>query len=126
MSENKINLKRRDFLARGAAAIALFPILASAPRDAFGQDSATKAVDPSTPLAQALGYVHDATKADIAKFPKRSGADGQKQFCHNCALFQNGGTKLAGHEGQWGKCGLFADGLVNANGWCNSWVLKPA
>lgn len=126
MSKNKSSLRRRDFLTRGAAAITLLPILAHSPNEALGQALPTKPLDLSLPLAQTLGYIHDAAKVDTTKFPKRSGPEGQKQFCYNCSLFQHGGTKVAGQEGEWGKCVLFADGLVNSNGWCNSWVPKPA
>lgn len=46
------------------------------------------ALGESHPVATALGYRHDATKVDTAKFPKRAGAEGEKQFCYNCSLLQ--------------------------------------
>ena len=126
MGADKLSIKRRQFLTRGAAAISLLSIIGGRPTEAFGQALPTKPLDPAMPLAQALGYAHDATKVDTTKYPKRQGPEGAKQFCSNCALYTQGGIKLAGQEGEWGKCSLFADGLVNAKGWCNSWVLKPA
>lgn len=126
MSAEKPSIRRREFLSHGAAAISLLSILGQWPTEAFGQALPTKPLDPALPLAQALGYTHEATKVDTTKYPKRQGSEGAKQFCDNCALYTQGGVKLAGQEGEWGKCTMFADGLVNAKGWCNSWVLKPA
>lgn len=83
------------------------------------------ALDESNPVATALGYRHDATKVDTAKFPKRAGAEGEKQFCHNCSLLQERGFSVAGQQGEFGKCSLFPQGLVHVNGWCNSWTAKP-
>lgn len=83
------------------------------------------ALGESHPVATALGYRHDATKVDTAKFPKRAGAEGEKQFCHNCSLLQERGFSVAGQQGEFGKCSLFPQGLVHVNGWCNSWTAKP-
>lgn len=70
------------------------------------------------PTADALGYHHDATQVDTTKYPRRAGAEGATQFCHNCSLYQ-------GQEGdEWGGCSLFPGKSVNANGWCNGWVAK--
>ena len=120
----KGNLSRRTFVRRATLAILGAPIAAHAVRvtEAF---AANTALDPSNPTAMALGYVTDATKVDTAKFPKRAGAEGAKQFCKSCILFTQGGLKADGQEGTWGKCTLFPTGLVNENGWCNSWALKP-
>lgn len=52
----------------------------------------------------ALQYVNESPKPD--------------QHCENCVLYQ------AGTEGR-GKCGLFAEGLVSAKGYCTSWSKKP-
>jgi hypothetical protein len=93
---------------------------------AHAQAIPTKPVDPAGSTAQALGYVHEATKTDLVKFPKRKGPEGEKQFCNNCMFFQQGGLKAEGMDGEWGKCVLFQDGLVAAKGWCNSWSPKPA
>jgi hypothetical protein len=80
----------------------------------------TPKLDENDPAAKGLGYAHDATKVDVAKFPKRAGPDGANQFCHSCQLY----TGKAGDE--WGPCSIFAGKLVSANGWCNTWVKKVA
>jgi hypothetical protein len=116
---------RREFLKRGAVVVTALPILGQLVSEARAQATPAKPLDPALPAAAALGYIHDATKVDTTKFPKRAGADGAKQFCNNCVLFSEGGKKLEGQPGEWGKCALFTDGLANAQGWCNSWVPKP-
>ncbi len=59
-------------------------------------------VDEKDSQAVALGYVADARRVDVKKFPKFAAG----QNCANCALFQ-------------GK-------LIAANGWCTAWAKKPA
>lgn len=71
-------------------------------------------VDETSPQAQALGYVADATKADAKKYPKY--AAGQK--CGTCALFQGKPGDAAGN------CPLFAGKQVSAAGWCSAWAKK--
>ena len=44
-------------------------------------------------------------------------AEGKKQKCGNCNFYVRENEK-------WGKCQLLANGLVNTNGWCASWVKK--
>ncbi len=70
-------------------------------------------VDEAGPQAQALGYVHDAEKADKAKFP----AFVAGSHCGACQLFQ-GGTA------EWGACALFAGAAVSAKGWCSAFAKK--
>jgi len=76
------------------------------------------AVPATDPTATALGYSEDASKTDTAKFPKRAGAEGAKQFCKGCNFYTSSNEN-------WGKCQLLTTGLVNAHGWCNSWIQKP-
>ena len=66
----------------------------------------------SDPVAQALGYVHDASKVDQSKYAGR-GAEAN-EYCKNCALYQ-------AREGGWGACSIFAGKAVNQNGWCASY-----
>jgi len=118
---------RRSFCRKSLAIISALPVLhALTPVAGEAQGLPTKPLDPEGPQAKALGYIHDATKVDTAKWPKRAGAEGAKQLCSNCLFYQQGGLKAEGAEGEWGKCAIFADGLVAGNGWCNSWALKPA
>ena len=70
------------------------------------------------PIALALGYKIDATSVDIAKYPKRSGPEGTKQFCNNCALYADKGNDK-------GTCTAIKGRLVAGAGWCNAWVPKP-
>lgn len=107
-------IQRRRFIKQGLTALAVVPLGSVIHRAEAG---AAK-LEESDPTAVALGYVHDATKTDTAKFPKRKGPEGEKQFCDNCSLY-------AGKEGEeWGGCSIFGGKLVNAKGWCNAWVPK--
>ena len=71
-------------------------------------------VDEKSPQAAALGYVADAAKADVSKFPKYATG----QICGNCALYQGKATDAAG------ACPLFAGKQVSAKGWCSAWAKK--
>jgi hypothetical protein len=103
-------INRRNFLKLGGGAVALTAI----PLKLVAADE----VSADEPLAQAMGYVLDASTVDTAKFPKRAGEAGSKQFCHNCALF-------AGEEDdEMAPCSIFQNRLVHGTGWCNAWVAK--
>ena len=54
----------------GLAAIPMHRVLHGQVADAATSEAAKVAEDD--PVGQALGYVHDATKADVAKFPKKA------------------------------------------------------
>ena len=103
-------INRRNFLKLGGGAVALTAI----PLKLIAADE----VSPDEPLAQAMGYVTDATTVDTAKFPKRAGDAGSKQFCKNCALFAGEADDAAA------PCSIFQNRLVKAGGWCNAWVAK--
>ena len=71
-------------------------------------------VDEKDPQAVALGYVADAKRVDVKKYPKYAAG----QICGNCALYQGKATdKAAG-------CPLFAGKQVAGPGWCSAWVKK--
>jgi hypothetical protein len=71
-------------------------------------------LDETDPQAVALGYIADAKRADIKRFPKFVAG----QNCANCALFQGKPTdKAAG-------CPLFAGKQVAGAGWCSAWAKK--
>ena len=103
-------INRRNFLKLGGGAVALTAIpLKLVAADEVSQDE---------PLAQAMGYVTDASTVDTAKFPKRAGEAGSKQFCNNCALY-------AGEvDDETAPCSIFQNRLVRGAGWCNAWVAK--
>ena len=95
---------RRHFLltvAAGSAALTL---------DAQAQAK----LDEKDPQAMALGYVADATKVDVKKYPKYA----KGQVCSNCALYKGAPSDA------WGPCPLFANKLVAGKGWCSAWVKK--
>lgn len=71
-------------------------------------------VDVKDANAVALGYVPDATKADVKKYPQYKTG----QVCANCALYQGKATDAAG------GCPLFAGKQVASAGWCSAWAKK--
>lgn len=117
---------RRGFLRKVLLGTAALPILSNldlkgAP--AFA-DVPNKPLNENDSLAVTLGYYHDTTKVDKAKFPKKAGANGDKQMCKNCIFYTEGGIQIDKAPGEWGRCSLFSTGLVNAHGWCNSYAQK--
>jgi hypothetical protein len=115
---------RRSFLKLAALSAASIPVLykIGGSNSALAQTVPNKPVPATDAMATTLGYVADATKVDKAKFPKFK--DGQ--LCKNCVLYLEGGKTIDGVPGEHGRCGLFASGLVSANGWCNSYAPKVA
>ena len=89
--------------------------LAAAPFANTLLSGVARAADPiaeTDPLAAAMKYKADATKA-----PERTDATAH---CANCALY-------TGKEGEaTGPCSIFQGKLVNANGWCTAWAKKAA
>jgi hypothetical protein len=118
---------RRDFLKLSTLSLigAAAASRAFAPSSAYaqaGKPAKMPMVSESEPQAKALGYIADATKVDLKKWPKKAGVDGKSQVCGNCMLF-NGGKVTTDKEG---PCSLFPQKHVAAAGWCNSWVKNPA
>lgn len=98
--------KRRNFLKLGSIAVVSL---------AAGQSLAQAArLDEKDPAAVALGYKHDATKADKAKFKNYAAG----QTCANCTLYQG----KAGDA--WGPCQIFPGKQVAAKGWCSAYQKK--
>lgn len=80
-------------------------------------------VDVKNPQAQALGYIEDATKVDTKKWPKRAGAEGAKQWCHNCQFYIV--DKGADPEKvPVAPCQILLNKGVPAKGWCNTWTKR--
>jgi hypothetical protein len=71
-------------------------------------------IEESDPTAAALGYKHDASKVDKARFPKYAAG----QVCANCVLYQSKGNDA------WAPCSAFGGKLVAAKGWCAAWAKK--
>ena len=71
-------------------------------------------LDEKDAQATALGYLADASKTDIKKYPKY--AVGQN--CANCALYQGKPSDAMA------VCPLFSGKQVAGKGWCSAWVKK--
>ena len=113
MANKSLNTNRRRFIKLGAVSVAAVP-LASLVVGKVAWAEELPHLDESDPQAQGLGYVHDATQVDTAKFTKYA----EGQHCMTCQLYQ-------GKEGEeWGACAIFPGKAVNANGWCSAWVAK--
>jgi hypothetical protein len=100
---------RRTFMIQAAAAVGATVLTT-------GRAMAQAKLEESDPQAVGLGYKHDSTKVDQAKYPKHEAS----QKCNNCQLFQGKAADA------WGPCPLFGTKQVNAQGWCSAWVKKPA
>jgi hypothetical protein len=100
-----MNTPRRTFLLSVAATGAAM---------ATGARAQAAKLDEKDPQAVALGYVHDAARADAKRFPKFAAG----QNCANCALYQAKPTD------PWGPCPLFANKQVAAKGWCSAWAKR--
>ena len=119
MKQNRINIRRRGFLKISSLAAAAFAIASRAGTSlaqpkAQDKKGALPQLDEKDPTAQALGYKHDATKVDKAKFKQYAAG----QTCANCQLFQGKPTDA------WAPCQIFAGKQVNGKGWCSAWVKK--
>jgi hypothetical protein len=117
MKRNHINIERRDFLKAGSLAVVSAAIAGSV-GDAAAQGAKAAAqgakVEEKDTQAQSLGYKHDATKVDKAKFAKYQAG----QTCGNCALYQGKPADA------WGACPIFQGKQVSAKGWCSAYVKK--
>jgi High potential iron-sulfur protein len=113
MSHARFRPGRRQWLKLGS--IAVVSVAVSRSGAALAQEKkGGKRVEESEQQAQALGYKHDATKVDKAKFPKFASG----QTCANCSLYKAKATDA------WGPCDIFGGREVNAKGWCSAWVKK--
>ena len=103
---------RRNFFKRGLGTVAAVSVAQLvAQRTAFAADMPH--VDPASPQAQGLGYVHDAASVDKAKYAQfKEGSN-----CNNCQFHQ-------GAAGDWVDCALFPNNAVAGPGWCVSWAAK--
>jgi hypothetical protein len=111
MKNSTMKFQRRDFLKIGAIGMASLAVAGQAGKAVHAADAH---VDENDTSAQALGYKHDATKVDKAKFPNYKPGE----TCANCQLFQ------AKPGAAWGPCPLFAGKEVNAKGWCSAYAKK--
>ena len=106
----KRSISRRallETLALGTTAAALAPYRS---RSA----AALQNLDPKSPSAVDKGYVEDAARVDLKKFP--SYVKGSN--CENCLLLQGS----AGDA--YRPCTLFPGKLVSIKGWCSAWTAE--
>ena len=115
MAQKNVLLTRRRFVESGARWIVTIPLVSIAAAPSRSAELPIVAEDD--PIAKALAYVHDATQVDTVKYPKRAGAEGATQFCHNCLQFADVGNG-------WGTCTVIPGKRVASEGWCNVWVQK--
>lgn len=108
----KFETSRRNFIRKSA-------LIAVAPAVSYTSFANAEEVliDEADPAAAALGYKHVAAEVDVAKYPKKAGAEGAKQLCLNCSLYQPKTDALGG-------CQIFPGKNVAAGGWCNVWAPK--
>lgn len=74
------------------------------------------------PMSLALGYKHDSEQIDVEEFPRRVSDPAVKQQCKNCTLYANSTEP----DAVWAPCAIFQNKLVAADGWCTTWIVKPA
>lgn len=77
-------------------------LLASPPADALDEHDAK---------AESLGYRHDASQVDKARFPSYTPG----QTCDTCQVYQSDASS------EWGGCPVFPGKRVNAKGWCSAY-----
>jgi hypothetical protein len=106
------NASRRQVLRLAAACVSGLAVKA-----AFSPSEAAELtpLSPSDALAQALGYVVNASIVDAKTNPQfKAGSN-----CANCLQFEAQGAAS-------GTCKLFPGKLVATNGWCRVWAAKPS
>lgn len=107
-----INKNRRAFLE--AATVATLGIAAAPALKAADIVKVDDVVDPESPQAKALGYVHHYSEVETERFPRFE----EGQICANCQLAQGNLEK------DWFGCAIFPSQLVAREGWCSAWGLK--
>jgi hypothetical protein len=113
MNEPGASSPRRRFLRLmllSSAAVPTCAALMSAPALAADMPH----IDEADPTAGALGYKHDTTAVDKAKYAAHTA----EQSCANCNL------ALAAQGDGWMPCQIFPGKAVNPKGWCAAWVKK--
>ncbi|MFK8053873.1 MAG: high-potential iron-sulfur protein [Woeseiaceae bacterium] len=110
--EKKSTTSRRGFVKGAMGVVAAVPVAAVLRGKAAFADHHEEVVKVSEddPQAVALGYKHDAAKAEGAP---------EGRNCANCQLY-SGGDK------EWGPCAIFPGKAVNAKGWCLTWAARAS
>lgn len=104
--------RRQAMKLAGAGSLAL--LLPALGGGLATQAKASEILDPESPQAKALGYVHHYDEVDQARWPRYEAG----QICGNCQL------ALGDVEADWMGCGIFPGKQVARDGWCNAWVIR--
>ncbi len=104
MTNPTVSKARRVFMLSVASAAAVAPLAVQA----------QKKVEESDDNAIALGYKHDTSKVDGAKYAQHK----KEQQCNNCSFWQGSKTD------EWAGCAMFGRKQIAAKGWCVAY--KPA
>ena len=104
--------RRRFLMSSGAALLVPMGMVLIANRV---QAAELPRLEETDPIGVALGYKHDTTKVDAAKYPTHKPA----QICSGCSLIQGADADA------WRPCGIFPGKAVNAKGWCAAFAAKP-
>ena len=107
MTKHAADTNRRRFVKLTVSGLAATPFASAL---FSGSAEAVDMVSESDPVAVALKYKMDATKATDRK--------DAKALCSNCNFYTG---KPADANG---PCTVFGGKLVTAKGWCTSWVKK--
>ncbi len=107
-----VAVTRRTLLKHlGMAAVAA-SAASLAPRRAQAAEAAH--LDVKEPAAVAVGYVEDASRVDLGKYPGYV----KGSTCENCLLLPGAGGS------PYRPCDLFPGKLVSASGWCSGWTAE--
>lgn len=123
-------MNRRSFLQvtlASAAAVVGYSVLANAERRRGGGAAVAAAlVDPNSPAAKAVNYVHTNSQIKDAKLQtERSGVKFKDQKCANCAFYvKDKEAKVSGKTAAPCQMPFAAGKVVSAEGWCTSWAKR--
>jgi hypothetical protein len=102
----RIDESRRQLVRNLTLGVVLLPV-AGTPLAALAAD--LPLVTANDPVAKALQYTEDASKASAAKAGSK---------CANCKNYQGTANSTQG------PCLIFPGKSVKASGWCLSWIAK--
>lgn len=96
------------------------PVVALLPRIAFAQKGGLTPLSEQEPLAKAMKYVVDASKAEPMRTDKTT-------FCSNCSKYNkcapaDTACKPGPKTAAVAPCEIFAGKTVAKAGWCLSWT----
>lgn len=127
-------MNRRDFFKTtvvGFGAVTFLSALARAEgRGGSGSAPAAAAkpvlVDPKSPDAKAVNYVHVNTEIkDKALKNERSGVKFENQKCKGCVFYGlDKETTVGGKKASSCQMPFAKDKVVSAEGWCSSWAKR--